>query len=264
MREYNISEVAKMFGISSESLRNYERKGLIAPLRGENGYRTYTKPDIYSLSGIRFLRNAGFSLEDVEKLCRATYDEGLAIRRTRCQELEKEIEYLTCKLQAMRTEYDDFESLKSCDSIARTISPAMLRLNNQVNDSFLIDDASILEWVEHMPIVRISPAFSKEAVLSGRDEVRFGYAVPLELARPLKLDRTPGAEIKKPQECLTTVICSRGERYLSSCMLKHVLQSCRDQSLTLTEDVWGITIGTHTEDGQIIRCHRLYFPVGPV
>ncbi len=263
MREYNISEVAKMFGICSESLRNYERRGLIAPLRGENGYRTYTNPDIYMLSGIRFLRNAGYSLEDVEKLCRATYDEGLDIRRARCKELEKEIDYLTCKLQAMRTEYDEFESLKNCDGIAHTTSPAMLRLNNQVNDFFLTDDANILEWVEHMPIVRISPAFSREAVLSGRDEVRFGYAVPLELARLLGLDNTPGAEIKEPQACLTTVVCSQGEHYLSSRMLKHVLQSCREQRLALTEDIWGITIGAHMKGGRVTRCHRLYIPVGP-
>lgn len=262
MKEYTISEVAKMFGICSELLRNYERRGLIAPLRGENGYRTYTNPDIYVLSGIRFLRNAGYSLEDIEKLYQATYEEALGIRQNRCDELEKEIAYLQLKLQAMRKEYDDFEHLKySDDTITWTTSPAMLRVNNQINDFFQTNNLNILGWVEHLPIVRISPAFSKEALLNGQAEVRFGYAVPLEYAKPLGLSQTPGAELKEPEACLTTLVSSQGETYLNSHMLEHVLAFCQEQNLELTGDVWGITVGVYMQEGCPQRFHRLYIPV---
>ncbi len=263
MKEYNISEVAKMFGICSESLRNYERRGLVAPLRNESGYRTYTKPDIYILSGIRFLRNAGYSLEDIELLFQSDYAQALSIRQKRCEELEQEIAYLQLKLQAMRKECDDFASLNG-NSMSWTTSPAMLRIDNQINDSFLTGNPAILEWVDHLPIVRISPAFSKEAILSGQDEVRFGYAVPLEFAKPLGLDNTPNAEIKKSQACLTTIVCTQGDNYLSARMLGHVLQFCQEQHLELTGDVWGITIGVHRKEDQLLRCHRLYIPVRPI
>ncbi len=262
MKEYNISEVAKMFGISSELLRNYERRGLIAPLRSEKGYRIYTKPDIYVLSGIRFLRNAGYSLEDIEKLYKATYEEALFIKGSRCEELQKEVAYLQLKLQAMRKDFEDFQGLAcNADGIDWTTSPAMLRVNNQVNDFFLTDDKGILDWVEHMPIVRISPAFSREAILKGRDEVRFGYAVPLEFAQTLQLDNTPGAEIKEPAHCLTTIVRSHGKKYLSARMLENVLRFCDDQNLEITGDVWGITVGVYVKGGRDMRCHRLYIPV---
>lgn len=260
MKEYNISEVAKMFGISSESLRNYERRGLVAPLRNESGYRTYTKPDIYTLSGIRFLRNAGYSLEDIELLFHCSYEEALATRQKRCDELEQEIAYLQLKLKAIRKERDDFQALYEND-ISWTTSPAMLRVDNQINDYFLTNNPVILKWVDHLPIVRISPAFSKEAILNGQDEVRFGYAVPEEVAKPLGLDNTPGIERKESQACLTTVLCSQGENYINARMLGYVLQFCQEQHLKLTGDVWGITIGVYREAGQIKRHHRLYIPV---
>ncbi len=261
MKEYNISEVAKMFGISSELLRSYERRGLVAPLRAGNGYRTYTKPDIYILSGIRFLRNAGYSLEDIERLYGAEFENALSIRQKRCEELEQEITYLQSKLEAMRNECDDFASLSQESGISWTTSPAMLRVNNQINDSFLTDSHSILEWVGHLPIVRISPAFSREAIVNGRDEVRFGYAVPLELADTLGLSDTPGAEVKESLRCLTTIVRSQGKRYLSACMLESICMFCKNEHLELSGDAWGITLGVHMKGGRIQRCHRLYIPV---
>lgn len=38
----NISDVAKITGLTSKAIRFYEEKGLVTPpMRSENGYRTY-------------------------------------------------------------------------------------------------------------------------------------------------------------------------------------------------------------------------------
>ncbi len=61
--------LAKLVGISPDTLRLYERKGLLlAPLRSANGYRCYS-PD--SLSRIRLIRAAlsiGFTLEELGRI----------------------------------------------------------------------------------------------------------------------------------------------------------------------------------------------------
>jgi DNA-binding transcriptional MerR regulator len=36
-------ELARLVGLSPDTLRHYERKGLLAPTRAENGYREYRK-----------------------------------------------------------------------------------------------------------------------------------------------------------------------------------------------------------------------------
>ena len=37
---YKISEISRLYGIGADSLRYYERAGIITPKRGENGYCT--------------------------------------------------------------------------------------------------------------------------------------------------------------------------------------------------------------------------------
>ncbi len=66
---FTIGEVAKLSGIGLETVRFYERQGLIAePPRTDSGYRQYPK-DV--LARIRFIRRAkelGFTLREIIEL----------------------------------------------------------------------------------------------------------------------------------------------------------------------------------------------------
>ena len=64
-----IGQVARKAGVGLETVRFYERKGLIEePPRGESGYRQY--PEL-AVDRIRFIRRAkelGFSLKEISEL----------------------------------------------------------------------------------------------------------------------------------------------------------------------------------------------------
>ena len=62
---YTIGEIGKLFHIGADSLRYYERLGILAPGRGENGYRLYGADDIWRLNIIRDLRELGMSMESI-------------------------------------------------------------------------------------------------------------------------------------------------------------------------------------------------------
>lgn len=62
---YKISEIAQLYGIGVDSLRYYERLGILQPRRGENGYRLYSLKDMYKLNLIRDLRQLDFSMEQI-------------------------------------------------------------------------------------------------------------------------------------------------------------------------------------------------------
>ena len=64
-RSYRIGEVSRLFGIGIDSLRYYERRGIIHPRRAANGYRTYDLNDMYKLSLIKDLRRFDFSMEQI-------------------------------------------------------------------------------------------------------------------------------------------------------------------------------------------------------
>ena len=56
---YKINEIARLYGIGPDSLRYYERLGLLSPRRDTNGYRLYNLNDMYKLTVIRDLAEAG-------------------------------------------------------------------------------------------------------------------------------------------------------------------------------------------------------------
>ena len=66
----NISEVAKLVGLSSKQIRDYEKSGLLKPAqRSLSGYRHYEEKDLERLRFIRHSRDVGFSLQQIHQLC---------------------------------------------------------------------------------------------------------------------------------------------------------------------------------------------------
>jgi len=64
---YHISSVAKMYGIHPQTLRLYEREGLIAPSRSEGNTRLYSAEDLKRLELVlNLIRDLGVNLAGVE------------------------------------------------------------------------------------------------------------------------------------------------------------------------------------------------------
>ena len=64
-------EVSDYLDISMDTLRNWERNGLLQVKRKQNGYRVYTDDDIERLKMIRTLRLANYSLEAILRMLNA-------------------------------------------------------------------------------------------------------------------------------------------------------------------------------------------------
>lgn len=65
---YVISVAAELAGVHPQTLRAYERKGLLAPTRTEGGTRRYSAADIERLRRIGELTGAGVNLEGVRRV----------------------------------------------------------------------------------------------------------------------------------------------------------------------------------------------------
>ncbi len=63
-----IGQVSKRTGASVDTIRFYERNGLLAPpSRTQGGFRLYSADDLSTLQFIRSLQNLGFSLNEVRE-----------------------------------------------------------------------------------------------------------------------------------------------------------------------------------------------------
>jgi len=63
---YVISVAAELAGVHPQTLRIYERKGLLDPARTLGGSRRYSERDIDQLRRIQDLTTAGCNLEDTD------------------------------------------------------------------------------------------------------------------------------------------------------------------------------------------------------
>ena len=83
---YVISVAAELAGVHPQTLRIYERKGLLDPARTVGGSRRYSEHDIAQLQRIQDLTTAGLNLEGVRRVL----------------ELEAEVDRLRAELDEVR------------------------------------------------------------------------------------------------------------------------------------------------------------------
>ncbi len=88
---YVISVAAELAGVHPQTLRVYERKGLVDPSRTGGGNRRYSQRDIERLRHIGMLTSSGMNLQGVRHVL----------------ELEAEVERLTAELERVREEARD-------------------------------------------------------------------------------------------------------------------------------------------------------------
>lgn len=90
---YVISVAAELAGVHPQTLRIYERRGLLQPARTRGGNRRYSNADIHRLQRIAQLADAGVSLEGIRQVL-ALEAEVEDLRR-RVTELEHQVRRAT-------------------------------------------------------------------------------------------------------------------------------------------------------------------------
>jgi DNA-binding transcriptional MerR regulator len=71
-----IGKVAKEAEVSNDTIRYYEREGLVLPAqKSESGYRLYTKEAVRRLGFIKHAQQCGFSLAEIRELLELRSDD---------------------------------------------------------------------------------------------------------------------------------------------------------------------------------------------
>ena len=92
---YTIGEISKIYQIGTDSLRYYEKLGILSPRRGANGYRIYGLDDLWKLNVIRDLRRLDFPMEKIRN-----YMQNRSIESTRTL-LEEELGLIEEHMKAL-------------------------------------------------------------------------------------------------------------------------------------------------------------------
>jgi MerR family mercuric resistance operon transcriptional regulator len=112
--ELTISRLANKASINVETIRYYERRGLIKqPVKPKVGYRKYGGDTLQRLLFIKRAKSLGFSLDDIEKL--------LILSEGRCADVqtiaEQKLNNIKTKVQDLLRLEDALEQLvKQCSN----------------------------------------------------------------------------------------------------------------------------------------------------
>ena len=101
---YTIGKLAKRAAVNTDSIRFYERQGLIAPARRtDSGYRLYTDDALRRVAVIKHAQRCGFSLSEIGALLQVRSGDGRPENGAYRLALEKkdEIEETIVALRAM-------------------------------------------------------------------------------------------------------------------------------------------------------------------
>ncbi|MDA0999033.1 MAG: MerR family transcriptional regulator [bacterium] len=113
MPPLTIGKLAKEADVSVETVRYYERRGLIArPHERSGAYRVYPPDAVTRIRGIKRAQSLGFTLEEIKELLGLQID-----KKARCQDVleqaERKISEIDGKLRTLRAVKRELEKLAS-------------------------------------------------------------------------------------------------------------------------------------------------------
>ena len=141
---WRIGSLAEACGVSRDTLRHYERKGVLSAARSANGYRRYPEKALARVQLVRRALSVGFTLDELGTVLKVRDRAGAPCRRVRELAAEKlsAVEAQLADLGVLRDELRS--SLKDWDKRLAETDPAapaglleslVSSRNNHVNKS---------------------------------------------------------------------------------------------------------------------------------
>lgn len=116
---YSITEIAKLSGVSTRTLRYYDSIGLLKPANvNENGYRMYTQKEIDLLQQILFYKQFDLPLEEIKQLLSTDSDviiDSLSNQFEKLNQQKTQLEHLITTLEKTINYYKGEENMTNAE-----------------------------------------------------------------------------------------------------------------------------------------------------
>ena len=264
--KYKIGDVAKILGISTDLLRYYEKKGVVKPIKDKNNdYRYYEAWDINFLMDCLWMKNFGFTIEEIGHMVTdCGYDELVG----RFQEKERQVtaelkrqELIARRLRRHRKEVAVArEYVGKCDLRP---SPEIVRYLNRHN--FVYDSSPELaalsqKWLEYMPLVHRCFEISQSELPNG-ENYSWGLALDMEYVEELGVVVEPPAQHLPSVPCIHSVFTSSGKDAFSPRRMDYILDYARAHNFRVCGNARGNLLCSVKENGQLTGYFEVWVPV---
>lgn len=264
--KYTISEMATLLGVSTHTLRYYEKIGILAPeVNEQTGYRYYTVLDTRRFNLSRQLFSAGVPLETCAKLMSGLPESEIEqILVHQITALQKESERIQ---SAIRYLQDTLELVPAMQNAYSTIYIEHLKPMWRLNLSVLekADPDPVLErekqiWLEQMPATFwVSKIPHEELCRFAQGTIGYGYGLMCyaEDAHKLGLRRTPDVELV-PGGDYAVLLHQKNDRLPWRWDdIRPMSEFLQERGVTNFGDGFSYVVGSGEKNGNPVNFHKL-------
>ena len=243
-----ISEVAQMLGISSQSIRNYEKiENYPTKRTSGTGYREYDRYNLIELATLRGYQNAGFSLQQSFDTLNITHiPEKTFLINNQIQELERHIHFLQRTLIKL---HDQVYGLSAIDFLSNTFrieqSPEIYYMpffsNPVENDETFPETVDHMKhWTKLFPVAQFINIFNKDSFLSSDRSFLLGTAISAHDISMLPKDTQMLATYYPSRKCLHKIIDGMGKIHSYIDSLESICNALIDQGYVINATPIGL------------------------
>lgn len=178
---FHIGEIARFFELPASTLRYWEECGVISPEKcEENQYRTYSIPDLMTISDVIFYKNLGIPLKEIRDMEKNTPEQQKRLLEEKAELLLAQQQALVRRLEKMQTRLTAVRTLEELEAAPYRISD----IDSQYIVSFeLIEKNKLFQYIENPYL------YSRVQHSSDLTEERRGLTIPSEQAANFPSDQ---------------------------------------------------------------------------
>lgn len=264
---YRIGEIADLLGLSRDTLRYYEKRGLLSSQKAHNGYRYYTKQDIYHLVSIMYQRKMNIPLSDMESLWgnTSTLSSLPAIIENRLSEEYQAIrEHQRTIARLKLARQDCLQIEKNLDKVEEKAFPAAYVIVLQAD---MLESTDLwFEYSRKYPGLDMLYEFDQYLCSSDAENINLEYRNTQLLLHQWLAEYVdyPAAKeapaMSVPRKCLST-ICASATRTPDDNIVGKLISRARADGLKLTGQLFSTYCMQGLRHGRQVFYLELFMPV---
>ena len=182
LKTYKIGEIAKLLGISAETIRNYEKKGLIEPYKEDSNYRYFDVIKVNHLLNIQKFQKYGYNLHEIKQIINeSTMKEAEYSLINREKELLNDAFYLNLKINSINTTINFMTQAQNAkQGCFLGERPPLYRLNYQKNHELIeneIVQEEVVKWLKYADLTFMSGSIQLDVIMNLGKDFDFGFCL---------------------------------------------------------------------------------------
>lgn len=267
--KYKIGEVSRILDIPIDTIRFYQKQGIVAPRRdADNNYAYFDESDMRMLLRYKKHRGLGFSTKEIAGILS---DDDFEAYLSRCRDKQKDIEDSLNWFNLLRMKNQNYINVLSSipwnlGRYTLTEQPEAYYFINRKNDLYVTKDKleGVFEnWMQFYPFIENYYSISCEDIARRRKECdyRFGFTIKKQWADALHVLINEHVQIIPRRKAVYTVMQTTDDQPFTSDMFMVAVDFIEAHQLHISGDVQGNILTELHEGNHSVRHMEVWIPV---